>query len=151
MQGAFAAQLAIDVVTVDQGEHQRRRGAQGPVEPLADLAAEAGLDLVRRNPHAGVDQSDIAPGTAVAGAVSFEQAHALAGFQQVQGGGEAGETGPDHAHIDLDLAMQHGAFRQFGRQIFPEAFLAQGHGLHSLGPEPAQSKVMPWASGSSWE
>ncbi|MNP12080.1 hypothetical protein D3C76_1042990 [compost metagenome] len=151
VQGAFATQLAIDVVAIDQGEHQRWRGAQGLVEPLAGLVAEAGLDVVRRYPHAGIDQPDIAPGPAVAGGMGFEQAHALAGFQQVEGGGEAGETGPYHAHIHFDLAAQHGAFRQFGRQILPEAFLAQGHGSQSLGPEPAQSKVMPWASGSSWE
>ncbi len=78
VQGAFAAQLAIDVVSIHKAEHQRRRRPEHAVELTADRFAEPGLDLVRRDPHAGVDQPDVAPGAAVTCAMRFQHADAFA-------------------------------------------------------------------------
>ena len=92
VQRAFAAQLAIDVVLVHQAEHQRRRGPEHAIELTADRFAETGFDLVRWNPHPGVDQPDVAPGTAVTGAMGLQHADAFALFQQMHRRRQPGET-----------------------------------------------------------
>ncbi|MNP06309.1 hypothetical protein D3C76_982850 [compost metagenome] len=104
VQGAFAARLAVDAIPVDQREHQGRRIPQHAVEPPADVRAEAGLDLVRRNPHAGIHQPDIASRAAVPGGMRLQHADALPAFEQMQRRRQPGETGADDAHVDLALA-----------------------------------------------
>ena len=124
VQRAFAAQLAIDVVLVHKAEHQRRRRPEHAVELTADRFAETGFDLVRRDPHAGVDQPDVAPGTAMAGAMGFQHADAFAFFQQMQRRRQPGEPGADHADIDFDFALERGVIRPLRREFFPQTFFA---------------------------
>ena len=83
VQGAFAAQLTINVVLVDEAEHQGRSGAQHAVELAAHRLAEAGLDVVRRDPQAGVDQADVASRATVPSPMRFQHGNALALLQQV--------------------------------------------------------------------
>lgn len=124
VQGAFAAQLAIDTVFVDQAEHQGRRRPQHAVELAADRLAETGLDLVRRDPHPGIHQAHVASRTTVAGAVGFQYTDPFALLQQVHGGRQAGKTRADHADIHPDLALERGIVRPLRRQYFPQAFFA---------------------------
>ncbi len=124
VQSAFAAQLAIDGVFIHKAEHQRRRRTEHAVELTADRLAEPGFDLVRRNPHAGVDQPDIAPGATVPCTMRFQHADAFAFFQQMQRRRQPGEPGADHADIDLDLAPERGVIRALWRERFPQTFFA---------------------------
>jgi len=124
VQSALAAQLAIDVVFVDQAEHQRRRRAQHAVELAAHRLAETGFDLVRRNPQAGVDQPDIAPRAAMAGAMGFQHGDSLALFQQVNGRRQTGNPGADHAHIHLHFALERSAIRPARGELFPQTCFA---------------------------
>jgi hypothetical protein len=124
VQRAFAAQLAIDVVLVHKAEHQRGRGPEHAIELTADRFAETGFDLVRWNPHAGVDQPDVAPGTAVASAMSLQHADAFALFQQMQRRRQPGKPGADHADIDFDFTLERRVIRPLRREFFPQTFFA---------------------------
>lgn len=46
VQGAFAAQLAINVVFINQAEHQGRRSAEHTVELAAHGVAKSGFDVI---------------------------------------------------------------------------------------------------------
>jgi len=91
---------------------------------IADRLAESRLDLVRWNPHPGVDQPDVAPGAAMPRAMGFEHTDALALFQQMQRRRQSGEPGADHADIDFDLAPERRVIRSLRREFFPQTFFA---------------------------
>ena len=124
VQRALTAQLAVDVVFVDEAEHQRGCSAQHAVELAADLGAETGLDIIRRDPQAGVHQTYVAPRTAVAGAMSFEYGDAFTLFEQVNGRRQTGDAGADHAHIHLEFAIECGTVGAAGGEVFPQTCFA---------------------------
>ena len=119
VQGAFAAQLAIDAVLVHQAEHQRRRRTEHAIEPAADLLAETGLDLVRWNPHAGIHQADVTPRAPLPGTLGLHHADPLALFQQMHRRRQTGEAGADDADIRRLLAPQWRVVRPVRSQSFP--------------------------------
>jgi hypothetical protein len=55
----------------------------------------------------------------MAGAMSFQHGDAFTLFQQVNGGRQTGDAGADHAHIDLELAVEGGAIGSAGGEVFP--------------------------------
>lgn len=124
VQGALAAQLAVDAVFVDQAEHQGRCRAEHAIELAAHRRAKTGLDLVRRNPHPGIHQAYVAPRTTVAGAVGFEDGDAFTLFQQVNGCRQTGDTGTDHADIHVDLALERSTIRPARGELFPQTCFA---------------------------
>lgn len=103
VQRAFAAQLAIDVVFIHKAEHQGWCRTEHAVELAADFAAKSGFDLVRWNPHPGVDQPDVAPRATVTGAMGLEHTNTLALFQQMHRCRQTGKPGADDADIHRDL------------------------------------------------
>ncbi len=125
VQGALAAQLAIDAEAFDGLHHQRRRPPQHGVELFSLLGAEGGDHLVRGNPGAGVDQSDITSRPAVADLVRFQHAHRTAGLQQVERRRKPGETGADHTYVGALLAVQARRSGQARRNHFPQTPLLQ--------------------------
>ncbi|MNE55820.1 hypothetical protein D3C80_1506830 [compost metagenome] len=121
------ARLAVDGVLVDQREHQRRRRTEHAVETPTDFRAEAGFDVVRRNPHAGIDQPDVAPGATMPGGMRLHHADRQPLFEQMQRRRQAGEPGTDDAHVGLVFPPQRRRLRPFGGQVFPQTFLAKRH------------------------
>ena len=129
VQRAFVLGLAVDAQALDHGEHFSRGFAEHFVQAAALLLAEGGLDVVRADPGAGVDQAHVAPGAAVADLPGLQQDHRLALFEQVDGRRQAGNAATDHANIGLVLTGQGlGGDGRFADE-FPQAFLTQfGHG-----------------------
>ena len=66
MQRAVANRLAVDGVRVNELEHLGRRPAEQRQDPFAVIRSERLDDLARRQPHAGVDQANVAPSAAEA-------------------------------------------------------------------------------------
>ena len=86
VQRAFAAQLAINAVFVDEVEHQRWRRPEHAIELTAHGFAKSGFDFVGRDPQPRVDQPHIAPRTTMPGAMRLQHTHAFALFEQMNGG-----------------------------------------------------------------
>ncbi|MCY1360591.1 hypothetical protein D9M69_472240 [compost metagenome] len=124
VQRTFAAQLAIDVVLVHKAEHQGRRRPQHAVELAANRLAKPGFDLVRGNPHPGIDQPDVAPGTTMTGAMGLQHANSLALLQQMHRRRQTGKPGADDADIHRDLTLEGRIVRPLRRQFFPQTLFA---------------------------
>ena len=124
VQRAFAAQLAIDVISVDQAEHQGRCRTEHAIELTAHRFAKPGFDLVRWNPHPGVDQPDIAPRTAMTGTMGFQHADTFTLFQQMHRRRQTGKTGADDADIYPHLTLERRIVRPLRRQFFPQTLFA---------------------------
>jgi hypothetical protein len=124
VQGAFATQLAIDAVFIDETEHQGWRSPQHAVELAAHRLAEPGLDVIRRDPQPGVHQADVAPRPALPGPMGFQHSHALALFEQVHRRRQPGEACADHTDIHRDFTGERRIFRPLRRQFFPQTFFA---------------------------
>lgn len=60
----------------------------------------------------------------MAGAMSLQQGDAFALFQQVNGRRQTGDTGADHAHIHLDLALERSPIRPARGEVFPQTCFA---------------------------
>ena len=84
VQRAVAHKLAVDPVLLDQGVDFRRAAAQQAQQPLAIVRAEPRRDIVGREPHAGVDQADIAPRASEADLDRLERDDLRAGLGQMQ-------------------------------------------------------------------
>ena len=124
VQRTFAAQLAIDVVFVDQAEHQRRRGTEHLIQLTADVLAEPGFDLVRWNPQPGIDQPDIAPRASVPRAMGLKHGDPLALLQHMNRCRQPGDARANHAHIDRQFALERLGLRPLRCQLFPQTFFA---------------------------
>ena len=86
VQCAFAAQLAVDAVFIDQAEYQRGRGTEHAIELATDRFPETGFNIIRRDPHPGVNQSYVTTRTAMPGAMRFEHTYTFALLKQMDGG-----------------------------------------------------------------
>ena len=64
MERAVAHEFARDVVLGDERFNLGGSVAEQFEQPLAIVSAEPRRDIVGREPHAGVDEADIAPGAA---------------------------------------------------------------------------------------
>ncbi len=112
VQVAGAGVLAID---------ERR------VEAAGLDAAQHFFQCIGRDPGAGVDQTDVAPGAAVADLMRLDHAHRFAAFKQLQRSRQAGEPGAYNAHIGVSLTGQHRAQRTLRSQLFPQTAFSKLH------------------------
>ena len=86
MQRAVVHEFAVDAVLVDD-----RLNLGGPIakqlqQPLAIVGAQPRRDLVGREPHAGVDQADVAPRAAEADLDRLQRDDLRARLSQMQRG-----------------------------------------------------------------
>ena len=58
------------------------------------------------------------------GAMSFEDAHRLALFEQMNGGRQTGNSGTNDTDIDLEFAFEDGRLRSLRREGFPQTLFA---------------------------
>jgi hypothetical protein len=121
MQRAVPFEFAGNLMFVDQLHDELRRIAEQIEQTFAMHRAEHTGQIVRHHPHAGIDQSDIAPRAAEADFLRLQQHHLRPGFGKMQGGREAGVTAADDDDVGRNRAVERRGRRRFGRCLFPEA------------------------------
>ncbi len=100
MQRAGMHGLAKEAMLPHDVEDQLRAIAQQIEQAVAIRIGQRLEQDLRHHPHAGIDQTDIAAGTAEADLDRFDDRNLHAGLRQMQGGGDAGETAADHRDRD---------------------------------------------------
>jgi hypothetical protein len=96
---AVGFELAGDGVLLDQFADEVGAVAEQVERPLAVEIAEFFRKIVGHDPHAGINQPDIAAGTAKADLGGLEENHVDTAFRQMQGRGETGVTAADDHHV----------------------------------------------------
>ena len=117
MQRAVANEFAVDAVLADERLDFGRPVAKQFEQTLAIVGAEPLHDLVRRKPHAGVDQTDIAPRAAEADLDRLERDYPGPRFRKVQRRREPGIAATDNRDVGPDLAVERRGPRRRGAVI----------------------------------
>ena len=121
MQRAVAHEFAREAVLVDE-----RLNLGGPVaeqleQPLAIIRAEPRRDIVGREPHAGVDQADVAPRAAEADLDRLQRDNPGPRLREMQRRREPGIAAADNRHVGPNLALERRGRRRRRSGHFPEA------------------------------
>ncbi len=124
MQCAILFDLAGNRVFFHQFAHQQRRITQKAEKPFPVGFAQHAGQLPRHDPHAAVDETDIAAGAAKTDFPGFEKNDIHAFFSKMKGGGLSGEAAADNHHIGNRLALQCRRSGRLRRGLFPEAVRA---------------------------
>ena len=144
MQRAVAHKLAVDAVLVDKRVDFRRAAAKQAEEALAIVGAEPLDDVVGREPHAGVDQADVAPRAAEADLDRLERHDLGPGLSQMERRREPGIAAADDRDVSPNLARKRRCRRRGRRGQFPEA-VRKGIVLHlrMIGRRPRSFQLLP--------
>ena len=119
MQRAVAHELAVDAMLVDKRVDFGRAAAEQAEEPFAIIRAEPLLDVVGREPHAGVDQADVAPGAAEADLDRLERDDLRPGLSQMKRRRETGIAAADDCDLGPHLALERRRRRRWRSGHFP--------------------------------
>ena len=88
MQGPVGLELARNVVTVDEVAHEVGTVTEQFQQTLSVLRSQFLRKIVRHDPHAGIDQTDIPPGSPEAELLSLQKHNIGPGLGKMQGGGQ---------------------------------------------------------------
>ncbi len=125
MQRAVRLEFAGNCVLFDQLSNQVGPVAQKLERALAIMLAEFLRKILRHDPHAGIDQADIAPGAAKSDFGCLQQHDIGAALGQMQCGGEAGIPPADNHHVSRVFSLQRRRHRCGRRGPLPEAVRAR--------------------------
>ncbi|MNG87049.1 hypothetical protein D3C79_458410 [compost metagenome] len=125
VQGASVVCLAVNTQAFDGGENFSWRFAEHLVQATALQLAKGGFNVIGTNPGTGVDQADVAPGTAVTDFPGLQHNHRLALFEQVQRSAQTGNAAADDADVGLEFGGQFIDRRSELGDMFPQTLLTQ--------------------------
>ncbi len=121
MQRAVPHGLAVHGFGADEIKDFLRRLAQQAQQAFAHIRAKRRDELFGHDPHAGIDQTDIATGTTIADLDCLGDGDALPRAGQMQRRREARITRTDDRHIHRDVPVESPGLGRVGSGEFPNS------------------------------
>ena len=127
---AFADQIALDSISVDDLEDQLGRLVQTLHEQLAVDLSEPANHVFRIEPQTGIDEPRITSRPAPAKFAGFEHHDRLTFACEMQRGRAAREAASDDGDIDVDIRFERRRIRRWNRGRVPERPVEGGFTWH---------------------
>ncbi|MCY1365173.1 hypothetical protein D9M69_520080 [compost metagenome] len=124
MQRSLLFNFASNLVFFDQFKNQLRRITENVEQTVAVLLAQNTRQIVRHDPHARIDQTNITARTAIADFDTFQHDCFRALFREMQRSGKPGETTTNNHHIGSQIAFKSSCFWCSWSGLFPKAMRA---------------------------
>ncbi len=110
---------------LNQFKHQLRRISKNVEQTIAVLLAQHTWQIIRHDPHACIDQTDIATRAAIADFDPFQHDCFRALFRKIQRRRKAGKSAADNHHIGGQIAFKRCGLRCGWSGLFPKAMRAR--------------------------
>ena len=119
MQSSGAFRLAQNAVAIDQFKDQVRRIAKHTKQTLSVVCAQRCDNLIRGHPHTGIDQADVASGSAESDILRFQDDDRCSSLRQVKRRRQSGVAGAYHHHVRRNRVANHLGHRRRARGVVP--------------------------------
>jgi hypothetical protein len=109
----------LNAVAIDQFKDQIRRIAKHTKQTLSVVLTQRCDNLIRSHPHTGIDQADVAPGSAESDIVRFQDDDRYSGLRQVKRRRQSGVAGTYHHHVRRNRVANHRSHGPRARGVLP--------------------------------
>ncbi len=121
MQRAVAHEFAVEPMPGDERLDLGGSIAKQFEQPLAMVGPKPRRDIVGREPHAGVDQADVAPGAAETDLDRLQRDNLGPRLRAMQRRREPGIAAADNRHVGPNLTLERRSRRGRRSGHFPQA------------------------------